>query len=148
MSDQPPLPVIGQEAWGDDLNAYLSALDARIVLLEALSASYARFNFNAQTVAPPASGQVRVNNATPALATTVWVHNVDSEGTDVSLMLGQVLSGWRIYLQDRDDSSKWVRYNVSGAPVDQGTYMEYPVTVFDSLGTVPYQNVVVGVRPL
>jgi hypothetical protein len=34
VSTQPPLPAIGQDPWGDDLNAYLSALDSRLTKLE------------------------------------------------------------------------------------------------------------------
>ena len=82
---EPGLPTIGMEAWGDDLNAYLTwldsrldtvattlaALEARIEAVEnAPEAVYNSYSWQYSNAAPPPTGnQVRANNTNLALAT-------------------------------------------------------------------------------
>jgi hypothetical protein len=165
MSDQPPRPIIGQTDWGDDLNAYLAALDARLttqegtsadldgrvtVLEEAASAPLPtpthtfRYNLNSSVAAPPASGQLRLNNTNQQAVTTVWLHNIDQDSQDVAVYWSEVVAGStvRLYIQDRDDSTRWVRYTQTTDRVDQGTYQEIPVSFDSSSGVaVPTQQV-------
>ena len=48
MSDTPP--VIGQDPWGADLNAYLASVETRVTTLEALpNGAVMSFNFSTRT---------------------------------------------------------------------------------------------------
>ena len=98
------------------------------------AAGHASFVFNATTTAPPASTQIRMNNASQTAATTLWVSKDDFNGLDVSVGLAKILPGHQIYLQDYDDASKWVKYNVTAA-VDSGVYHTF---------TIAYQSGPVG----
>jgi hypothetical protein len=163
MSDQPPLPIIGQTDWGDDLNAYLAALDARLTTQEGTSSEFDaritaletaasspasthlfRYNFNSSVATPPASGQLRLNNTNQQAATTVWLHNIDQDSQDNANYWAEVVAGSpvRFYIQDRDDATRWVRYTQTTDRVDHGTYQEVPVSFESSSGVaVPTQQV-------
>jgi hypothetical protein len=82
MSDTPP--VIGQDPWGADLNAYLASLEARIVELEATPEHvYNSYCWKFSAAAPPAgAGELRLNNVDPTLATLIDMRIIDSDGAD------------------------------------------------------------------
>jgi hypothetical protein len=80
------------------------------------------------TTAPPASGQVRLNNATQTAATFLWISETTALGKDVANYLNLFLEGAdRIYVQDKDDSTRWQLYDITGAPTDMGSYVQVPV---------------------
>ena len=91
------------------------------------TAGHASYTYNNTLAEPPASGQIRLNNASQLLATRLWVHQNEESGLDVSTGLARVLVGHQIYLQDFDDASKWVKYNVT-AVSDDGAYYDFTVT--------------------
>ena len=141
MSDMPPLPIIGDDPWGDTLNAYLSALDARVTALEAdPNVAKRPYQFNSSTSTPPASGQIRINSSTLTSATFIWISDTNSDGGD-NTGFWAAITPRVFYLQDFDDHTKWVKWTV-GTGVHQTGYEEFPVTLDDnSPVTVPYQKV-------
>jgi hypothetical protein len=142
VSDQPPLPVIGQEDWGDDLNTYLSALDARLAALEAVPTIWKRtYNYNTNTTVAPSNGQIRFNFAPPSGATLMRISDVNSDGGDNTSFWAQLGTPKEYYVQDFDDSTKWVKFAPNGAIVHQTGYEEIPVTVTDhSVPELPAQK--------
>lgn len=93
--------------------------------------SYTTFEymFDSATVEPPTNSEVRFNNSMHSLVTAVWVHDISSLSKDNSNAFSIVAVGSRIFVQDKDDSTKWVSYDVTGSPVDKGVYWEFPVTL-------------------
>lgn len=79
------------------------------------------------TAGSPATGQIRMDNATQNLATKVGVHKQDANGTDASAALTPLKLGGRINLQIKTDATKSQTYSITGTPVDQSTYIDYPV---------------------
>lgn len=91
------------------------------------SANLFDYMFATAITAPPTGTTVRLNNATPASATKMWVTKQTYDGIDVTNFLNQVVSGDRLTIQDRDDTTMVQRYDVTGAPVVQSTYIEFPI---------------------
>jgi hypothetical protein len=97
---------------------------------------HASWVFNATTTAAPAATQIRMNNANNLLATTLWVHQNDFDNLDVTVGLAKILAGHQIYIQDYDDASKWVKYNVTAA-VDSGAYFTFTIAYHSGPGGLP-----------
>jgi hypothetical protein len=91
------------------------------------------WTFDTTTVAPPDAGDVRLDNATQPSATTMWIHKTTTTGSSAGNFLSLVKRNQELYLQAKDDPSKWQAYLVSGDPVDAGTYWTFPLT-FDKGG--------------
>lgn len=144
MSTQPPLPIPGEQPWDDTLNAYLSALDARSTSLEERVAVLenqpqqrtGRYALNTTTTPPPASGQLRLDNTNQAAATLLYLHYVNQDGVDTANFWQAFGTIQSVYIQDRDDATKWIRFNSAGPRVDHGTYVEIPITL-DSSSPLP-----------
>jgi hypothetical protein len=96
-------------------------------------AGHTSYTYNNTLTEPPASGQIRLNNASQSAATRLWVHQNDEDGLDVTIALARMLPGTQIYLQDYDDATKWVKYNITAA-VDDGTYYDFTVTYHSGPG--------------
>jgi hypothetical protein len=91
------------------------------------SANLFDYMFAVATTEPPTGATVRLNNATPALATKMWVTKQTYDGIDITNFLTQVSTGDRLTIQDRDETTRIQRYNITGSPVIQSTYIEYPI---------------------
>jgi len=151
MSDvYTPPPVAGAEPWDAGLNTTIDWLHRHIVTLEtqvaALEArpeyilnSYA-WSFNAG--APPATtnGQVRLNNANPALATAVNFRKIDFDGGDRTGAFQMVTVGSQLRINDWDNAAIIHRYVVTGLPTIDATNAQVPVTWISGNGALPTQG--------
>lgn len=85
--------------------------------------------FGASTTPPPMSGRIRLNNATQSAATTMWLHYTNNDGIDIrNYVNDRVRQSDTLYVQDRNDASKWQLYEVSAPITDSGVYATVPVT--------------------
>lgn len=98
------------------------------------------FNWDTGTTdADPGTGEVRINHATPASATFIYASVTSALGEDIEAYLASfddadnTIKG-TIELLSTDDTTKSIRYQVSGSVVDATTYYKIPVT-FVSVGT-------------
>jgi hypothetical protein len=111
------------------LESSLDALTARVTALEnAQSTLVLEYSFNLTTAAPPASGQIRMDQADQTAATTLWIHDTTATSVDGALYIGLLRVGSAVILQDKDDSTKVQFYDVTGPPTDSGGYTTVPVT--------------------
>ena len=99
--------------------------------------SHVTFAYNTTTTEPPSGSQVRLNNADQLLATRMWVSQETVDGLDISIGLAKILSGHQIYIQDRNDASKWAKYTVTTTGVDDGTYYDFAVVYHSGPGGIP-----------
>jgi hypothetical protein len=99
----------------------------------------AEYTFSTSTSAPPASGQIRFNNATYSAVTLVWVHNITNGGTDIKRPLLATPIGTKLIIQEQNNSANYADYEVIGTPVDRGNYVEFPVTFLEG-GTAIANN--------
>lgn len=91
------------------------------------SANLFDYMFAVATTAPPTGTTVRLNNATPASATKMWVTKQTYDGIDITNFLNQVSTGDRLTIQDRDDTTRVQRYDITAPPTILSTYLEFPV---------------------
>ena len=110
-----------------------------------LSANVAEYQFNSNTSPPPGDGQIRFNNAVQTLASKIWLDDDQATGVNIGNLLTRVIgTGTQIYIQDKDDGSKWQQYEVVSAPVDGGTYVEYSVSWMKGGSPLTEQRVMVA----
>jgi hypothetical protein len=86
------------------------------------------------------AGQVGVNAATWAAVTSVHLNEKTTANHDIQESLNRLEPGSLVQLQMKTDANRRGRYEVSGQPVDQGTWRALPVTHVDSAGTPPGGN--------
>lgn len=85
---------------------------------------------------PPNSGQVRYNNAVQQNATIVYISHLTSDNTDVEIFFTNVSVLNDLYIQDRENSLNYIKYNITGSPtIIPNNYISVPVSVIDSAGT-------------
>jgi hypothetical protein len=104
-----------------------------------------QYLFNNSTTEPPLSGQVRFNQAVQASTTKLWVSQTTSSGINIKQFLSAATTGAKLILQDKNDNTNYVKFDVTGDPVDKTTYWEFTVAVTASGGTLPNAPVLAAV---
>jgi hypothetical protein len=125
-----------------DTNAFTDADETK---LDSLINSFSNnlWEYRAKTSAQagyPANGYILWNNADQVSATSILVSHLTYDDFDVERMLGLILQGQEMIIQDKDESANFQIWLVSGTPIvtnaDTSTaYYTYPVTLQSSGGT-------------
>jgi hypothetical protein len=92
------------------------------------SGSAFEYTYNATTTAPPSSGQVRLDSTDTTAATFCFLHELTVTGEDVQVPLELAKVGDIVILQDKDESHKRVRYEVTSATWRDPSHMELGIT--------------------
>lgn len=92
------------------------------------------------TAADPGSGKIRLNAATWAAATNAYIDTISDGGVDVSAFMALLKANDALIIQDRDDATKYGRFTLSGAPVNNSGWFTLPLTHISSAGAVPNNN--------
>ena len=132
---------------GDNVQLVLDGFANTLTVHTVVTGPFLDYLFSTTPSEPPGGGQARLDNATQTSATKVWLHDTTSPGTAVERVLGTVKSGSSIVMQDKDDSTKYLKFTVSGTPVDKTTYWEFPVTLAASGTALSAQRVLVYLAP-
>jgi len=87
----------------------------------------------------PGNGYLLWNNATQTSATSIIVSHLTDGDTDIELLLSFFVINQKIFIQDRDDSSKNQVWRITGTPTVTGAntstaYYIFPVTLVSSAG--------------
>ena len=91
---------------------------------------YTEYKFSTNTAdSDPGTGKVKINAATRAAATFVYINQFNNSGTDISVGLLKLAVNDTVYMQDASNSASSVRYKVSSTVVQSGSYFKIPVTV-------------------
>lgn len=85
---------------------------------------------------PPISGQIRTDSRTWSTATHLMVSNFTDAGFDASASLRQIVVGSTIDLVHATDPTRNVHWG-AGTPVQQAGYLDIPLTLGSSNGTLP-----------
>jgi len=81
------------------------------------------------------SYEVGVDNATVTAATLLSIAKFSDTDFDASEVFARLGSGDDVTLRDRNNSDKWIRYDITGAGTDAGTYWTFPIN--DSFSVTP-----------
>lgn len=93
----------------------------------------------------PGAGRVTLNNADPALASSLLIAESSAEALDYSPSLGMLRSGDTVSLQERDAVTVSHRFRVTGPAVDHGTYRSIPVSYVSGSGGAPAVDALLSV---
>lgn len=105
----------------------------------------AEWTFSNQTTAPPASGELRLDDVDATLATRVWISTTTSAGDDVGVDLAAIAVGTRLTIQTVKAAGNWVQYVVAATPVSSAGYVELAVEYVQSAGAALQNNQLVQV---
>jgi hypothetical protein len=103
------------------------------------------YQFNNATTVPPANGEIRFNQATQSSTTILWASHTTSAGINIKQMLSAAIAGSRLILQDKNDNTNYIKFNITADPIDRGTYWEFAVAVTASGGTLPNARILAAV---
>lgn len=85
------------------------------------------FDGASQADSDPGSGNFRLDNADPALATFMYIDNENHLGQDLSEILDDLSVGSNIGVQQVSNGAKSLLYDVTGAIIDGTGYRKVPV---------------------
>lgn len=81
----------------------------------------------------PGNGFFRGNSAIPSGVTQLYIDDITSNNQiDISTLFESISGEWSIYIQQRNDASKWVIYSTSTPYVDNTGWWTVPVTYVES----------------
>ena len=84
------------------------------------------YRFESGTSEPPSSGRVRLNHATPASATRVYIHDTDRDGVNLDALLDLFAIGTIVKIFREDSPRKFAIYRVTAAS-DDGAHHDFTV---------------------
>ena len=95
----------------------------------------AKYTFSSSTSSSPSSGELRLNNADPTLATEIYVNNTDRNSASASGLLNFLELNSVIGVLDESDSTSYHFYNLTNQ-VDNGPDRTYTVSYLYGNGTI------------
>ena len=126
---------------GDEVRTKNVAMHVDIFASAALATgTLGQFGFSyafdtSTTSSNPGSGVVRLNNATLASATEIYISETDGWGVDISGFLSTIQSGVRLRLSKLGAQNSTVLFTASGSATDNGTWRTIPGAVTVSSGS-------------
>ena len=128
-NDVPNVPMFTDDA----------GVDHNLLETQGGSSIIAAYRFDTSIVeADPGAGDLRYDNATPASVTELFISATTDNGVDLQNILSFIANGDRIYVQQDNDSSKYILFDVT-ANVDNTGWFSIAGTVSNS-GTIPDSN--------
>jgi hypothetical protein len=87
-------------------------------------------------VPPPTNGFVYYNNANQSLATILYISHLTDDVIDIEVFFNNINQINDVYLQDKNNSSNFIKYNITGPPtITVNSHITIPVSVITSAGT-------------
>lgn len=154
------IPTIGQDPWGEDLNAVLVDLQGWFSMLsndvahlgervqaieDRAELVYVSSSWQFSNNPPPATGnEVRLDNTNLSLATVVDIRLQDTTSADRSLWIRALDVGSKLRITDWDDASASHQYDVTGPATIGATNGQIPVAWSTGNGVIPNAKINVG----
>lgn len=107
------------KVWKQLSNGQQVNLDESIPLL---------YIFNEGVVAPPASGNVIIDNADYSIANNIFINDAEDSVVDVSSIFSTLKIGSIVSIRAINDTSKFVLFSINGTVVDNTTYFTLPIS--------------------
>ena len=97
---------------------------------------YLYTSINTSNAPPITSGHVEYNNANQSLATIVYLSHLTRDNIDIEIFLQNISTLNILYIQDQNDSTNFIRYDITGTPtIFINNYLQIPVSILTSSGT-------------
>ena len=141
------VPLVGSRLGAlDVLNAQVLGTDGSgfLVASSAITTLNYRYVFAVGITAPPNPGTVRLDSATMASVANMFIDKTSNDSAAMTTMLLAIRPGDAIYIQDRSNTTAWLRFVVTGAPTDTGGTLSYVLVPVKwvSGSTLPINGVV------
>jgi hypothetical protein len=129
------------QGWTEDFDRSQMSTEVMINRLQPPVTPRLPYDFVTTTSAPPASGQLRLNNADQTLATAMYVHKLGNGGIDVSIWLRYLIEDSSVRVAVWDDPGTLRGYRIVGAPTEHASYFEFPIQWEDGVDPLPAYGV-------
>ena len=147
LAQMPATTIKGNNTAGSTGPLDLTVAQTRSMVASGAGAFFG-FDFDTTTSAGPAVTRLRLNNATPASATIVYVSYTSKDGVDLKTRLLAGTAGDRLFIQDRANSANFRLYELTGTPTDGTTYATCNVVHRTGGGTLANSaEIVAGFTP-
>ena len=84
---------------------------------------------------PPDEGFINYNNSNQSLATIIYISHITDDVIDIEVFFNNINQINDVYLQDKNNSSNFIKYNITGTPtITVGSHITIPVSVISSSG--------------
>lgn len=100
---------------------------------------------NTTTDSDPGAGRFRWNNSTQSSATRLYLDFLTEDGIDIENYVNHIIAGSELYLQDKDDASKYQKWLIGSTVVNVG-YLTLNVVLTTSGGGNIANNAVMALR--
>jgi hypothetical protein len=81
------------------------------------------------TTPPPLNGHIGYNNSVQANATIIYISHLTSDAIDVDIFFTQLTTIQDVYIQDKNSSLNFIKYNITGTPtIVTNSYISIPVS--------------------
>lgn len=87
------------------------------------------------TVPPSISGHIQYDNTVQQNAGIIWINHITQDGVDIDFYLGQILINDIIYIQDKNNSTNWIKYTINNKVQIPNNYTTLNVSFVDGEGT-------------
>ena len=120
---------------GGTSNQYLMANgSSKVYSSNSLDSNYYLYKYGA-TVTTPAAGYISFNNNTISLSTTIYINYLTSDAISINTLFNQLTTLSGIYIQEVDNPSNFVKYDINSIFLVQNTRITLSVTSSSSGGT-------------
>jgi len=87
------------------------------------------------TVPPSISGHIQYDNTVQENAGIIWINHITQDNVDIDFYLGQILINDIIYIQDKNNSTNWIKYTINNKVQIPNNYTTLNVSFVDGEGT-------------
>ena len=130
-------PDLGVEIWINPTEGDLSA---------GASVEYVWIYDAPTAMADPGSNKVRTDTASGVTPTNVAISAITKSGLDVGDTIRKFLPGDVMYFQQNDNSVNWSKFEITGAPVDNVTWFQFPISPLGTGGVPIAKSIDVLIR--
>jgi hypothetical protein len=97
---------------------------------DGISVSYYKYDAHTNThTPPPATSEIRWNNATQINSTILYVSHLTRDGVDIDVFLSLISDKDNLIIQDENNSNNYQKWEVNGTPtLIPNNYISIPVT--------------------
>ena len=98
------------------------------------------YQFDTTLTPAPPSGHIEFNTTTITSVSNVYISHITSDGIDIDPYFLTIQAGNILYIQNRDDSTVWVKFNIVSISIISNSYINISVSYNSALGSPIFLN--------
>jgi hypothetical protein len=121
------------------LNSQYLMADGSTLQSSQIGSNIYLYQFDTLLTPIPPIGHIEFNNVSAILTTNVYISHITSDGIDIDPFFFTIQTSDILYIQDRNNSTKWVKFNVVSTSIISNSYINILVSYNSSLN-MPFTN--------